>query len=127
MGRHYDAELGKAGLRTTQFWLRTEVLERGPARPCDLANAMALDPSTLSRKLKPLIAAGWLELTAGADGRTRSVHITSSGRTKRAEGLRCWQAAEARVRELLGAENVKRLDAVIEQSLKAVIATDGSC
>jgi len=88
MGRHYDAELLKVGLRTTQFWLLTEVLEHGPARPCDLAKAMALEPSTLTRKLKPLVAAGWLELAFGADRRTRSVCITSSGRIKRAEGLR---------------------------------------
>ena len=120
MGRHYDAELRKVGLRTTQFWLLTEVLEHGPARPCDLARAMALEPSTLTRKLKPLIATGWLELAAGVDRRTRSVRITSSGRVKRAEGLLCWQAAEARVRELLGVENVERLDAVIEDTLRAV-------
>lgn len=122
MGRHYDAELVKVGLRTTQFWLLTEVLEYGPARPCDLAKAMALEPSTLTRKLKPLIATGWLELAAGADRRTRSVCITSSGRIKRAEGLRRWQAAEEHVRGLLGAENVNRLDAIIEQSLKTVPA-----
>jgi len=88
MGRHYDAELLKVGLRTTQFWLLTEVLEHGPARPCDLAKAMAPEPSTLTRKLKPLVAAGWLELAFGADRRTRSVCITSSGRIKRAEDLR---------------------------------------
>ena len=122
IGRHYDAELVKVGLRTTQFWLLTEVLQHGPARPCDLAKAMALEPSTLTRKLKPLVATGWLGFAVGADRRTRSVCITSFGRIKRAEGLRRWQAAEARVRELLGAENLERLDAVIVQSLKALPA-----
>jgi DNA-binding MarR family transcriptional regulator len=120
MGRHYDAELGKEGLRTTQFWLLTLLQENGPARPCDLAKAMALEPSTLTRKLQPLIATGWLESVAGADRRTRNVRITASGRIKRAEGLRRWKAAEARVRELIGAENVERLDAIVEQTLKAV-------
>ena len=46
---------------------------------------MALEPSTLTRTLKSLIATGWLELAAGADRRTRSVRITSSGPMKRAE------------------------------------------
>ena len=100
MGRHYDAELRKVGLRMTQFWVLTQILEHDPARPCDLAKAMALEPSTLTRTLKPLIAAGWLEWVAGADRRTRSVRITSSGRMKRGEGLRRWQSADARVREL---------------------------
>lgn len=89
MGRHYDAELRKVGLRTTQFWLLTEILDHGPTRPCDLARAMALEPSTLTRKLKPLIATGWLESAGGVDRRTRSVRITSSGRVKRAEGSPC--------------------------------------
>ena len=118
MGRHYDAELVKVGLRTTQFWLLTEVLQNGPARPCDLAKAMALEPSTLTRKLKPLVATGWLEFAVGADRRTRSVCITSSGRIKRAEGLRRWQAAEEHVRGLLGAENVNRLDASLSKASK---------
>jgi DNA-binding MarR family transcriptional regulator len=117
VGRRYDAELRKAGLGMTQFWVLTQILEHGPARPCDLAKAMALEPSTLTRTLKPLMAAGWLELAAGADRRTRSVRITSSGRMKRAEGLRRWQSADMRVRELLGAQNVKRLDAVLDDSL----------
>ena len=65
---------------------------------------------------------GWLELAAGADRRTRSVRITISGRMKRAEGLRRWQSADTRVRELLGAENVKRLDGVIEVGLGALPA-----
>jgi DNA-binding MarR family transcriptional regulator len=83
---------------------------------------MALEPCTLTRTLKPLIATGWLESVAGADRRTRSVRITSSGRVKRAEGLRRWQSAPARVRKLLGAQNVKRLDAVLDDSLEAVPA-----
>jgi hypothetical protein len=31
MGRHDDAELRKVALRTTQFWLSTEVVEHDPA------------------------------------------------------------------------------------------------
>lgn len=118
--QHYDAELGEAGLRTSQFLLLTHVLELGPARPCDLAKAMALDPSTVTRKLKPLLDAGWLEMREGADGRTRSVSITSSGFKKRAQGLRRWLVAEARVRDLLGTDNVMRLNALFEDSHKQI-------
>lgn len=89
MGRHYDAELRKAGMRTTQFRHSTEVvLDHGSARPCDLAKAMALEPCTLTRTLKPLTATGWLKSVAGADRRTRSIRITRYGRMKRAEGQR---------------------------------------
>lgn len=120
-GRHFDAELGEVGLRTSQFLLLTHVLDCGPARPCDLAKAMALDPSTMTRKLKPLMSAGWLEMSAGADGRTRSVSITSTGIKKRAEGLHHWLVAEARMHDLLGANNVMRLNAFMEGNLKQIL------
>lgn len=124
MARHYDAELLKVGLRTTQYWLLTEVLQHGRARPCDLAKAMALEPSTLTRKLKPLVATGWLEVAVGEDRRTRNVRITSSGQMKRAEGLLRWQAADAHVRGLLSSATMSRLDAIIDQSLKALPETE---
>jgi DNA-binding MarR family transcriptional regulator len=123
-GRHYDAELGEVGLRTSQFLLLTHVLELGPSRPSDLAKAMQLDPSTLTRKLKPLLGSGWLEMREGADGRTRSVSITRSGHKKHSEGLRHWLVAEARLDDLLGADIVMRLDAFIEDSVKQILGRD---
>jgi DNA-binding MarR family transcriptional regulator len=119
MNRHYDAELGKAGLRTTQFWLLTEVLVRGPVCPGDLADAMDLDPSTVTRNLKPLLALGWLELGPGKDGRTRTIRITPAGRRKRAEGVRHWTAAQTRLAGLLGSRNLSELNAVISDCLQA--------
>ena len=40
-------------------------------RPSDLAAAMAMDASTLTRNLQPLVANGWAEVGPGADGRSR--------------------------------------------------------
>ena len=50
--------MAKIGLKTTQYSLLSQVLHRGPIRPGDLAKAMVLDASTLTRNLKPLVAAG---------------------------------------------------------------------
>ena len=122
---HYDAELSKVGLTTTQYWLLTEVLAHGPLRPCDLAEAMSLAPSTLTRNLRTLISAGWLELGPGADGRTRSVHLTVSGRTKCAEGLPHWITAQAGVHRLIGRRNASALDSLAEDCLATMSATNG--
>ncbi|MDM0041236.1 MarR family winged helix-turn-helix transcriptional regulator [Variovorax sp. J22G21] len=121
--RRYDVELGKVGLRTTQYGLLTEVAANGPMRPCDLADAMALSPSTLTRNLKPLISSGLLELGPGTDGRTRSVKITASGRSKCAEGLLHWTAAQARVHQLIGSRNVSTLRALVEDCLASMSAS----
>jgi DNA-binding MarR family transcriptional regulator len=117
VSRHYDLEVAKAGLKTTQYSLLSHVLKMGPARPGDLAQAMTMDASTLTRNLKPLIAAGWVVLAAGADGRSRSVTITQAGRDKRAEAQRRWKVAQQHINELLGADRVLALHALVDESL----------
>src|SRR5260370_6928036 len=88
VSQHYDHEMGKIGLKATQYSLLSQVLQRGPIRPGDLAKAMALDASTLTRNLKPLVAAGWLNVGAGTDDRSHLVAITAAGREKRTEAHR---------------------------------------
>ena len=94
VAQHYDAELGRAGLKTTQYSLLSYVLKLGPSRPGDLARAMRMDASTLTRNLRPLVDAGWLELGPGADGRSRLVTATEAGREKRREAQRHWRVAQ---------------------------------
>ena len=116
--QHYDLELAKAGLKTTQYSLLSQVGKLGPVRPGDLAQAMTLDASTLTRNLKPLLDAGWVELAAGADARSRSVTITEAGRAKRAEGQRHWRAAQEGINALLGVQRVAALHALLDESLE---------
>jgi DNA-binding MarR family transcriptional regulator len=113
----YDAEVGKAGLKTTQYSLLSHVLKLGPIRPGDLAAAMTMDASTLTRNLKPMLTAGWLEVSAGEDGRSRLVHITDSGRDKRAEAQRHWKAAQEGLNQRLGVERVRAIHLLVDVSL----------
>ena len=117
VSQRYDAEVGQAGLKTTQYSLLSHVLKLGPIRPGDLAAAMTMDASTLTRNLKPMLAAGWLELSAGKDGRSRLVHITPEGRDKRAQAQRHWVAAQDGLNQLLGVERVRALHALVDESL----------
>ena len=121
VSQRYDAEMAQAGLKTTQFSLLSSLQSLGPVRPGDLAAAMAMDASTLTRNLKPLLAAGWVAQGAGADGRSRLVSLTDAGRAKRTEGLRCWRLAQQGMNNALGADRVVALHALIDQSL-AVLA-----
>lgn len=118
VSQFYDAELARAGLKTTQYSLLSHVLRLGPIRPGDLAQAMTLDASTLTRNLKPLIDAGWLTLSAGEDGRSRLVHITDAGRDKRAQAQRHWKAAQERLNQQLGTQAVLALHALVDDALQ---------
>lgn len=115
--RHYDAELSAVGLKTTQYSLLSHVKSLGPLRPVDLARAMGLTPSTLTRNLQPMVAAGWLRLDEGPDARSRMVHLTEAGREKRAEAQRRWRAAQEGLNARLGVERVLALHALIDESV----------
>ena len=115
VARHYDAELGKCGLKTTQYSLLSHVLRLGPVRPGELACAMTMEPSTLTRNLKPLVAAGWVVLGQGSDARSRMVSITDEGHTMRASAQRHWRLAQTRLNEKLGSDRVATLHAMVDE------------
>jgi DNA-binding MarR family transcriptional regulator len=117
IGHTYDTELAKAGLKITQYSLLSYVVKLGPVRSVDLAAALHLDTSTLSRNLRPLLAAGWLRLDPGPDARTHAVVATDAGRAKRAEAQRRWRAAQEAVNGTLGPERVAALHALIDDAL----------
>lgn len=125
VSHHYDLEVGKSGLKTTQYSLLSHVLRLGPLRPGDLARAMTMDASTLTRNLKPLEAAGWVQVGAGEDGRSRLVSITDAGRAKRAEAQRHWRVAQESLNQLLGLGRVVALHALIDESLELLAAPEG--
>lgn len=115
LSRHYDAQLARVGLKTTQYTLLSHVLHFGPIAPGELARRMGLDASTLTRNLQPLVVAGWLVQDAGVDARTRSITITEAGRAKQTDAQRCWKTAQLAMNELLGHERVTALHTLIDE------------
>jgi DNA-binding MarR family transcriptional regulator len=116
--QHYDAELAQAGLKTTQYSLLSHVLKLGPIRPGDLAQAMKMDASTLTRNLKSLVAAGWVQLAEGVDGRSRLITITEAGREKRQEAQTRWKKAQTSLNQLMGMPRMLALHALIDEALE---------
>jgi DNA-binding MarR family transcriptional regulator len=111
----YDAEVGKTGLRGTQYSLLSYVCKLGPIRPVDLARAIKVDPSTLSRNLRPLVGAGWIAMEPGPDARSRMVVATDAGRDKRQEAQRRWRVAQEQLNATLGTRRVLALHALIDE------------
>jgi DNA-binding MarR family transcriptional regulator len=126
VARHYDTEVTKSGLKTTQYSLLSHVVHLGPLRPSDLAHAMNIDASTLTRNLKPLIAAGWLTQGEGTDARSRLIAVTDAGRKKRSEAQRHWRAAQEKLNALLGIERVIALHALIDESIALLQPADAA-
>jgi DNA-binding MarR family transcriptional regulator len=125
VARHYDVELAKTGLKTTQYSLLSHVVKLGPIRAVDLAGVMRMSTSTLSRNLQPLVALGLLAILPGDDARSRLITATEEGKTKRTEAQRKWRVAQEGINQLLGPQRVVALHALIDESLELLSPVDG--
>jgi DNA-binding MarR family transcriptional regulator len=117
VARHYDAHLAGTGLKTTQYGLLSGIVTLGPVRPGELARAMKLDASTLTRNLQPLVEHGWVVLGPGGDARSRLVSATDAGRAKRIDAQRAWKRAQLALNERLGETRVAHLHAMLDDCL----------
>jgi DNA-binding MarR family transcriptional regulator len=119
----YDQALEPAGLTIGQFGLLSYLASAASEEPGGiamgaLAEARGMDPTTLTRNLKPLVAKGWImDAQDQHDRRVRAVAITPSGRKKYRVAGPLWQHAQAQLATLLGAETHAALNALLEVSI----------
>jgi DNA-binding MarR family transcriptional regulator len=125
VSRHYDRVVATCGLKTTQYSLLSHIARLAPVRPSDLAAAMAMDASTLTRNLQPLLEHGWAAIGPGNDGRSRLVTLTAKGRAKRGEAQRAWKRAQLALNEQLGSDRVAELHALLDDCMAALAAAPG--
>jgi DNA-binding MarR family transcriptional regulator len=111
--RLYDQHLATVGLKTTQYsLLMTAAL--GPQPVARLAEQLGLERTTLTRNLQPLVAAGWIAVTAGADARQRIVTLTAAGRERARLGKAAWKQAQRQVETTFGGPFVAQLHQQID-------------
>src|SRR6516165_1786486 len=101
VSRVYDEELRGVGLRTTQYSLLQSLRRSGEVRQRDLAERTLHDETSLTRGLRPLVAAGWVAVRPGDDRREKWLRITALGEAKLKEARRAWERAQARVQARL--------------------------
>jgi DNA-binding MarR family transcriptional regulator len=105
----FDEALAPSGLRVTQFTLLVTNRLMGESTINELAERMAMDRTTLSRNLKPLVRSGLLEVRPGEDGRRRLVQLTPVGEHALEEAYPLWQQAQQETVGVLGEERHEAL------------------
>ena len=108
----YDAALEPAGLRATQFSLLAVLDGRGGRDALtitDLARAMVMDRTTLTRNLGPIEKRGLVAIAPGDDRRTREVSLTRRGRQTLTRATPRWRHAQTRMLDTLGDRRARHL------------------
>ena len=114
----YEEELRPLGLKASQMNVMTAVAASGEERVSTLADAIALEPSSLSRILDVMRRNGWVEtVTDPDDERARLVRMTAAGNALYADACPFWRKAQTRARKLLGQEDAEVFAELANRSL----------
>jgi DNA-binding MarR family transcriptional regulator len=120
---HFEGSIASLGIKGTQFALMGCVLRDGPIKPSDLAKAMELSASTLSRNVQPLIAQGLLVMRQGSDARSRLLSITPDGKKLWIQAGKRWQAAQVGLGQQMGVAQLAALHGMLDSALSSLTQT----
>ncbi|TQV83690.1 MarR family winged helix-turn-helix transcriptional regulator [Denitrobaculum tricleocarpae] len=98
----YDFALQPSGLKSTQFILLANLVEQGDMPLTQLAEALVMDRTTLTRNLKPLLRQGLIRIEQEEDLRVRKVSLTGDGLRSVEDARPLWEEIQARIGERLG-------------------------
>ena len=99
----YDRHLKAAGLTAAQFEVLSVVKARETSTGRDLANLLHVDPTTLSRNLKPLCVGGVVKATRSqGDARQMLYSLTAKGTALLEAAQPLWQGAHRETEQMLG-------------------------
>ena len=118
--QYYDQALKPSGLRVTQFSILNHIAQFEGVSLTELALRLDMDRTTLTRNLGPLEKAGWIEVAAGPDRRSRTARLTPSGATCLARAEPLWRAAEQSFRHRVGPEDAAQLRHLISGAMASL-------
>ena len=122
----YDRALSGAGMRVTQYSLLAHLRGLRSVAMSELAEMLDMDRTTLTRNLRPLIEAGWIEVKPSTeDTRIRLVHITPSGETQLQTARVCWRRAQQEVNSTIGSAGVAALHRMLDHCVPLFRAASG--
>lgn len=97
----YDEALRPVGLKITQLTLLRGLDRLGSATYNEIATELSLDKTTISRNIKLLIDAGWVEVSADEDARYKLAKLSPTGARVLKEAEPHWRAAQTQVEKEL--------------------------
>ena len=113
--RRYDKALRPFGITAAQFSILTSMVARPERSVTDMARSIAIDRTTLSRNLDLLVRKGLVSGHEADKGNGRLVALTNEGNDLVQKLLPQWRQAQAEMRELLVAPDLKAVVASLQK------------
>jgi DNA-binding MarR family transcriptional regulator len=115
----YDRSLEPLGLTVTQFGLLGNLDRLDGISIGDLAARLVMDPTTLTRNLKPLERQGFVVFAPDPnDRRSRCLHLTAAGRDVYRQAKPAWARAQRHIDKALGVVDGPVLNAMLDRVLE---------
>ena len=114
----YDSYVEPHGLTITQFGLLAHLRALPGISVSALAEKLVMDPTTLTRNLRPLEKKGLVKFAVDPnDRRARALHLTAAGRDTFRAARPAWAKAQRHMEEVLGNTDVGVLHKALEGAL----------
>ena len=114
----YDRHLEPSGLTITQFGLLAYIASTDGTTIGALAEKLAMDPTTLTRNLRPLIRDGLvLHEPDRRDRRVRCVSLSAAGREAYTNARPLWRAAQNQINAVIGDSETTALHTQLDHVL----------
>src|SRR6202012_2923356 len=115
----FDEELRPLGLVSSQHTLLGSIMRMGMATRAEIGRANHIDRSTLTRNLKVMMDAGWIE--EGADqarGRQRPLLLSKAGEDLLFASIPAWRTGQRRAAKVLGKAGVDAIKDVANDIMR---------
>lgn len=115
----YDHSLEEAGMTVTQYSLLSHLERLDGVTIGALAERMIMDPTTLTRNLRPLERKGFVASRPDReDKRSRCLHLTPAGLRAHEAARPAWARAQRQVERALGELETPALNAALDRVLE---------
>jgi DNA-binding MarR family transcriptional regulator len=127
ISRFYDAHLGPAGLRLTQFLTLAALNEVGSTPVNALAERLDIERTAMGKMVGFLERDGLVRIQPSpTDGRSRMIELTEAGRRLLDEAAPLWNEAQRQFAQLNGADNVAALRGALSSMVVGVTRASSS-
>jgi DNA-binding MarR family transcriptional regulator len=108
--RHYDKALAPTGMKTSAYSILARLDREGVQTIGSLAASLAMDRTTLSREIAPLVEGGLVDVRIGdPDRRQKVLALSRAGRARLKRARPLWAKAQADLADLFGLERTDGL------------------